>query len=177
VIPKVKDGTVILMNVPSKKVIETNTNILKEYVNKKNYNAVYVTVNKPFSELIKNFQKEKINMKKVFIIDAVTPFELTDHVRTEEAVFLGSPKVLTNISITTTSAVEKLKTARMVIFDSISTLLIHNDFDKVEEFIHFITNKMKGLNVITIMILINELTDKKSISQLGAFADEIINIE
>lgn len=174
---KVKEGDIVLLSVPSKKLIEINTKLLKEYITKKNYDVVYVTVNKPFSDLIENFKREKINTNKIFIIDAVTPQELINPIRTENAVFVGSPKVLTNISITTISAIERIKTAKMLIFDSISTLLIYNDFEIVKEFIHFITTKLKELKITVIMNCIKEMNNKETLAQLNAFADEIINIE
>lgn len=84
---------------------------------------------------------------------------------------------LTNISISTTSLISKLDTAKMLIFDSISTLLVYNDFETVKDFIHFISKKMKELKVTFAMICIKDRTDEKVISQLSAFVDEVIEIE
>ena len=169
----IKEGQVVLVVVPAKKLIKINTKFLKWYISKKNYGVVYVTVNKPFSTLIEGFQKAKIETSKIFIIDAVSP----RMGRTENAVFIGSPKELTNISITTTSTIKKIKTAKMLIFDSISTLLVYNKFEVVKDFIHFIANKMKELKVTFVMTCIKEMTDKKTISDLRAFADDIVEVD
>jgi archaellum biogenesis ATPase FlaH len=169
----IKEGDVILMVAPAKKLIKINTEILKWYVNKKKYDVVYVTVNKPFSYLVEGFQKAKININKIFIIDAVSPRE----VRGGNAVFIGSPRELTNISITTTSAIKKLKAAKILIFDSISTLLVYNEFKVVKDFIRFISNEMKSLKVTFVMTCIKEMTDKKTIAELRAFVDDIIEIK
>lgn len=174
---EIKDGSVILIKVPSKKLIETNIQILKHYVRDKKYGAVYVTVNKPFSELIERFKEEKIDTSKIFVIDAVTPRKFVNgNSRAENAVFIGSPKELTNISITTTSKIKELKTAKVLIFDSVSTLLIYNEFDSVRDFIRFISNKMKELNVTFAMICIKDAADEKLVSQLSSFVDEIIDV-
>ena len=169
----IKEGNVILFVIPVKKLIELNTQLLKWYITEKKYGVVYVTVNKPFSTLIEHFQKEKIDTSKIFIIDAISPHE----VRAGNAVFIKSPKELTNISITTTSTLEKLKTAKILIFDSISTLLVYNKFEVVKDFIHFITNKMKELKVTFVMTCIKEMTDKKTLSDLRAFVDNIIEVD
>jgi len=175
---EIKDGSVVLVKVPSKKLIETNVQILKHYVRDKKYSAVYVTVNKPFSELIEKFKEEKIDTDKIFVIDAVTPRKfINGNSRAENAVFIGSPRELTNISITTTSKIKELKTAKVLIFDSVSTLLVYNEFDSVKDFVRFISNKMKELNVTFAMICIKESVDEKFISQLSSFVDEIIEIE
>jgi archaellum biogenesis ATPase FlaH len=173
----IKDGSVVLIKVPSKKLIETNTNLLKHYISDKHYNVVYVTINKPFSELIEHFKDKKIDTNKIFIIDAVTPQKLHNGHRTENCVFIGSPKELTNISITTTSAIEKLASSRVLIFDSVSTLLFYNSFETVKDFISFISKKMKALKVTFAMICIKDTTNEKIISQLSSFVDEIIEID
>ena len=170
---KIKDGNTVLIIIPAEKLIETNTKILKRYITEKKNDVVYVTVNKPFSTLIEHFQKEKIKTDKIFIIDAISPHE----VRAGNAVFIKSPKQLTNISITTTSTIKKLKKAKILIFDSISTLLVYNKFEIVKDFIHFIANKMKELKVTFVMTCIKEMTDKKTISQLRAFVDNVIEID
>ncbi|MDD5191565.1 MAG: ATPase domain-containing protein [Candidatus Nanoarchaeia archaeon] len=174
---EIGEGDIVLIKVPSKKIVETNTNILKHYVSVKGYNIVYVTVNKPFSELIEGFKKIGIDTGKIFIIDAVTPRRMTNGNRSGNAVFIGSPKELTNISISTTSTVKELTGAKILIFDSVSTLLFHNDFGTVKDFIRFISNKMKELKVTFAMICIKDMTDEKMISQLSSFADKIIEIE
>ncbi len=170
----IKEGNTVLVVVPVAKLIEINTNLLKWYISKKNYEVVYVTVNKPFSTLIEGFQKAKIETSKIFIIDAVSP---RGGLRTGNAVFIGSPKELTNISITTTSTIKKLKTAKVLIFDSISTLLVYNKLKIVKEFVHFITNEMKNLKVTFVMSCIKEMTDEKTIGELRAFVDDVIEIK
>lgn len=102
---EIKEGSTILINVSAKKLIETNNAILKYYISKKDYGVVYVTVNKPFSDLVEGFKKSKIDIDKIFIIDAVSPRSVSQSDRTENAVFIGSPKELTNISISTTSII------------------------------------------------------------------------
>jgi hypothetical protein len=67
----IKEGNTVLVIVPSKKLLEINIDILKWYISKKNCGVVYVTVNKPFSDLISKFKKARIDINKIFIVDAV----------------------------------------------------------------------------------------------------------
>ena len=170
---RIKEGNIVLLVTPAEKLVETNVELLKWYISKKKYDVVYVTVNKPFSTLIERFQKEKIETSKIFIIDAISPSTTI----VGNAIFIGSPKELTNISISTTSTIKKLKTAKVLVFDSISTLLVYNKFEVVKDFIHFITNKMKSLKITFLMTCIKEMTDEKTIAELRAFVDDIIEIE
>jgi archaellum biogenesis ATPase FlaH len=170
---KIKEGNSVLVIVPIKRLADINTQLLKYYISEKNYGVVYVTVNKPFSSLIDGFQREKIDTSKIFIIDAVSPRSG----REENAVFIGSPKELTNISITTTSTIKKYKEAKMLVFDTISTLLVYNKFDVVKDFIRYISNELKNLKITFVMTCVKEMTDKKIIAQLRAFADDVIEVE
>jgi len=123
--------------------------------------------------LIEHFQENRIDASKIFIIDAISPRTQ----RAGNAVFIGSPKELTNISITTTSTLKKLKTAKVLIFDSISTLLVYNKFEVVKDFVSFITKEMKNLKVTFVMNVIKEMTDEKTVAELSAFVDEIVETE
>jgi KaiC/GvpD/RAD55 family RecA-like ATPase len=170
---EIKEGSVVLMVIPSQKLIDINTQILKWYISEKKCGVVYVTVNKPFSTLITGFQREKIDTSKIFIIDAVSPRVG----REENAVFIGSPKELTNISITTASTIKKLKEAKILIFDSISTLLAYNDFETVKKFVCFISNEMKNWKMTFVMTCVKDIMDKDKISELKDFADNVVEIE
>ena len=62
-------------------------------------------------------------------------------------------------------------------FDSISTLLVYNKFEVVKDFVHFISNEMKNLKIAFVMTCIKEMTDEKTIAELRAFVDDVIEIE
>lgn len=172
---EIKDGEVILINVSEKKLIETTTQILKDYIMEKGYYVVYVTVNKPFSTLIEIYKREGINTDKIFIVDATTPY--TEPHRIGNGVFVGSPKELTNISISTLSAIKKFELSKILILDSISTMLLYNNFDIVRDFIRFISDKMRELKITFVIMGIKELADEKIVSRIGQFCDKIIDAE
>ena len=174
---EIEEGETIMINVPSSKLTDVNSQLIKWYISRKDCNIVYVTVNKPLSDIHAGLIREGIDKSKVFIIDAITPRKFADNTRVENAVFIGSPKELTNISISTTSTIKNLKGAKVLIFDSVSTLLAYNDFDTVREFISFISNKMKELKVTFAIICIKDKTDEKIISKLTSFVDKVLNIE
>jgi archaellum biogenesis ATPase FlaH len=169
----IEDGSVVLVKVPSKKLDRTNTELLKWYISRKKCGVVYVTVNKPFSSLIDGFKKAKIDTNKIFIIDAVTPRVA----RTGNAIFVGSPRELINISISTTSVVEKFTDAKIIVFDSLGALLSYNKLETVIEFIQFISNKMRKLKITLAIICIKEMVDEKALSQLNSFVDYIFNVK
>ncbi len=171
-----KKEEVVLLIVSAQKYLEVSMEVLQHYCNEENSSCVYVSVNRPYTNLMNLIKKNKINSEKIFVIDAITP----DSARREDvenAVFIGNPKGLTDISISANSAVKNLPEGnRVLFFDSLSTLLIYNDSGSVTKFVHFLINKMKEWKISGIIISLEKETDAKLTSQLSQFVDKVIEI-
>lgn len=98
--------------------------------------------------------------------------------KARNAVFVGSPKDLTDISIATTMAIKSVpKGYRLLFIDSISTLGLYNDAGTVAKFTHFLINKMRELKCTGVIISLEKETDEKMISQLSQFCDKIVKVK
>lgn len=172
-----KKGEVVLLIVSAQKYLAVSMDVLKHYCNTEKNSCVYVSVNKPYNTLMNIIEKNKINKDKLFVIDAITPpYAQTKSV--DNAIFIGNPKGLTDISISASSAVKNLpKGDRMLFFDSLSTLLIYNDVGSVTKFAHFLINKMKDWDISGVIISLEKETDAKLSSQLSQFVDKVVEIK
>ena len=172
-----KKGEVILLIVSAQKYLSVSMEVLKYYCNNEKNSCVYVSVNRAYSTLMNLIKKNKINTDKLFVIDAITP----PSVQTKDvsnAIFIGNPRGLTDISISANSAVKNLpKGDRMLFFDSLSTLLIYNDIGSVTKFAHFLINKMKEWSISGVIISLEKETDAKLSSQLSQFVDKVVEIK
>ena len=174
---ELKEGETVLFITSAQEYVSTNLAILKRYITNKKCYCVYITVNKPYATLIKLLQQEKIDTKKMFFIDAITPVA-SGMQRAGNAVFVGNPNGLTNISIATTSAIKSMpENHRLLFLDSISTLILYNDAGSVTKFSHFFINKMKEWNCTGAIISLEKETDEKMISQLSQFVDKVIEVK
>ena len=174
---ELKDGEIILFLTSAKKYLSTNLELLEYYINKQKSYCVYVTVNRPYTALMKIFQDNAINTNKIFVIDAITPVS-SGKVRANNAVFVGSPQELTNISISATSAINSMpKGNRLLFFDTLSTLSVYNDEGSVTKFIHFIINKMREWYISGAIISMEKETDDKMLTQLSQFCDKVIEVK
>lgn len=172
-----KEGEIILFLVSAQKYLHVNLEILKEYVNKQKKYCVYITVNRSYNSLMEIFKKEKISTDRLFIIDAVTPVGTTMK-RVENAVFVGSPRGLTNISIAATSAIQSMpKGNRLLFLDTVSTLIIYNNVGTVTKFAHFLITKMREWGAGGAVISLEKETDKGLVNQLSPFCDRVVNIK
>jgi len=172
-----KKGEVILLIVSAKKYAKVNMEVLKHYCNTEKSSCVYVSVNRSYDNLISLINRNKINSDKLFVIDAITP--VSDKLKDiSNALFVGSPRGLTDISISATSAIQNLpKGDRTLFLDSLSTLLIYNDVGSVTKFSHFLINKIKTWEISGVIISLEKETDEKLSSQLSQFVDRVVEIK
>ena len=162
--------------VDADKYEKTNLNIIKNLVGE-GTPGVYVTLNKPHITVKKLFEREKINLNQVIFIDAVTNTVGGKVEKTDDCLFIGSPKNLSDISIAMDQAIMAIpKKDKFLFFDSLSTLLLYNDVSVVAKFVHFLSGKMRIWEVKGIIISLRRAKDKELIQELKEFCDVVLNL-
>ncbi len=173
---KIKGNQVILYITSKNKYSSTNANILKHYVNKKKNYCVYVTVNKQYSALEKDLKNKKVNTKNILFVDAITP--LSSKVDADNAIFVGSPSALTSISLTITSALKKVPEGkRVLLLDSISTMMVYNNLGSVSKFSNFLIKKMQDWKVSGAILSIEKENSEEISDYLSQIVDKVIEVK
>ncbi|MFA5406267.1 MAG: ATPase domain-containing protein [Candidatus Nanoarchaeia archaeon] len=145
------ENKIILLLVPG---ITYNQSILKFSRTLSNRYVCYVTLNKSFSALVESFKYKRVKADKFFFIDCVTKTVISP-AREKNVSFIKSPSALTDLSL----AIKKqLPKSDIIVIDSLSTLLIYHEPDRVANFIHNIINKVQ-LNKKTILIVLMSKSD------------------
>ncbi len=166
---------IALATVGAKNYQDTNILLVKHLTKDKNTPGVYVTLNKPFENIKKEFEKKGVNTKLIIFIDAVTKTSGGKTEKTKNCLFIGNPENLTDISVAMDQAVRSLPGKdRFLFFDSLSTLLLYNRIETVAKFIHFLAGKMRVWKVKGVIISL-EKTDKELIEELSQFCDVVID--
>lgn len=172
---KLKEGKIILFVTNTKKYNKVNMEILKHYLNEKKHYCVYVTVNKPYATLKKSLENKEIDLEKIFFIDAVSP---TEETRSGNAVFLGSPKALTKISLVSTKALEKMpKKKRFLFIDSVTTLSLYNETGNVSKFMDFLIKKMREGGITASIISLKKEKSEDISNYLSQLVDEVVEVD
>jgi len=144
------------------------------YFTGKSQRGVYVTLNKPYSVLAKNFGKAGIPSESLFFVDGITNVpaaeEGADHA------CLGAGIDLSNLCIGISRAVGKLKEEKFLLLDSLSTLLIYNDSKAVSKFAHLLTEKMRRWDTQGSLLTVEMNAEKDVVSQLAPFCDKVVKI-
>ena len=156
---------------------EANLQILNFLVNKQNATGSYITVNRPYANVVETLKERNIDSNKIHFIDCITKTAGGKLPNVKNCEFVSSPEHLTELSIALhnyiTSSDEK---NRFLHIDSLSTLCVHNDSESILKFVHYLTGKMRVFGLNGIIISLKEETDKKMISELSQFCDKMIHI-
>jgi len=162
---------VALAVVNAGKYKDTNMSIIKGLVDQ-NTPGVYVSLNLPYTTLKKNFETKKVDTSKVIFIDAITKTAGGKIEKKKDCLFIGSPKNLSDISVSMDQAIMAIPTKdKFLFFDSLSTLLLYNDVKVVAKFVHFLSGKMRIWKVKGIIISLRRKEDKDLIDELETFCD------
>ncbi len=167
---------VALAVVDSAKYQKTNVKIIKKLVDE-GTPGVYVTLNKPYENIKKQFQKEKIDVTNVIFIDAVTKTVGGKIEKKKDCLYIGNPKNLSDISIAMDQAIMAIPAKnKFLFFDSLSTLLLYNDVRVVAKFVHFLSGKMRVWKVKGIIISLRRTKDQELIEELKGFCDVTLDL-
>ena len=162
---------------PTENYESTNLELLRMLSSQKGIVGNYVSVNRPFNDLVQKLNDSKINHDNLFFIDCITKKIGGKPIDVPNCVYIDSPSALTDISIAMHQFIEHTKVHNQFIYiDSISTLSIHNDMNKMLKFIHYLTGKIRLWGIQGIMVALHEDTDQKLISEISQFCDKMIDL-
>ena len=134
-------------------------------------NIGYVSLNKPYNTLTDILSKNGIDMNKFNFIDGITK-TVTEPKPTKNCIFISAPNALVELNIEITNLCKK-NTPDMIIFDSLSSLLVYESGNVLLEFVHSIINVLRVHNVKGAFIIMK--SDLNALLKgLEMFADKII---
>ncbi len=176
---KLDSNQLVLVVAPSKKIQETILDVLRYFLNTKNAYCVYATIAKPYKTMLNILTQNKIKTDRVFFIDCITPVSTAGSMQRIGNCVFCQPQSLTSISIALTTALQNLPkdNEKVLILDTLSTMMLYNESKTVTIFVHSLTGKLREWGVKSVILTLEEETDKKVISQIGTFVDEVLEVK
>jgi len=170
---EIENKELVFLIVPSDKVDEINKDILEYFINKKKAICIHTTFAKPYKVILKNLKKETINTNRLFIIECVTPVSQWGEISGKDNIIFCQPNSLTNISISVTTALKNMPRDkdRVLVLDTISTLMLYNNKNDVIKFIHYLIGEIRRYDVKSFIFTLDEDSDKSVISEISRFCD------
>lgn len=169
----IEENDIVLLLLPNQSYSEKIKDIAV-IVSKTGKKICYVSVNKPFETLLKDFEKNRIDHKKFYIIDCVTK-NVGGASPADNVVCVSSPKALTEMNIAIKNVLETAKT-EITMFDSLSTLLIYEDPHVVIRFVHSIVSMFRALKSKGILISLKDDIQSELIKDLNMFVDKVVEM-
>ena len=143
------------------------------------YVVIIVTTNQPYSILKKAYEKDGIDLSKVRFIDAITRYAVGEVPSGVPMVrFTSSPSDLTQLGIAIGDSLKDLSGRKAaILLDSVSTMLIYLPSANLSKFIHFVSSKLKILDMTGIFLAVEDGLDPMLLSQLTTFVDQVVNMD
>jgi hypothetical protein len=162
---------------PSNDYEKHNLDLVKLMSSQKGIVGNYVSVNRPYTDLIAQFKNSNISHENIFFTDCITKELGGKPVEADNCIYIDSPKALTDISIAMHQFIDHTPNHEKFIYvDSISTLGIHNNANTMLKFVHYLTGKMRLWGIKGVMVALHEDSDRKLIGEVSQFCDKIIDM-
>jgi hypothetical protein len=155
---------------------QRNIEVIRE-VSSLGYHTIVVATNFPYSVLQKLYAENGVKLASVSFIDTVTKASIGSAPNIPGVVrFVNNPANLTDMGIAVTEVVKEHAGKKVcILYDSISTVLIYLTSPNISKFIHFVTNKLRLMDISGVFLAVEKGLDPMLISQLTTFVDKVID--
>jgi len=170
---EVKLGGIIVFLIPNSKYGKK----LNEIVASSSRNSeglCYVSLNKPYDTLMPMFRSIGVDVKKMVFIDCIK-YGFGNADGGMKVVFVSSPKALTEMDIAIKKVLDGEKVS-VLVFDSLSTLLVYDEPSTVIKFSHSIISKLRAAGVGGVFLCLSGDVKSELIKDLSMFADRIVEV-
>ena len=167
---------IFLILASPKTIRQRNIEILKE-ISALGYHTVVITTNFPYSVLAKLYAQSGVSPDSVSFIDAVTRNSIGNAENIPGVVrFINNPANLTDMGIAVTEVLKEHSGQKVcIMYDSVSTLLIYLSSANISKFIHFVTNKLRLMDISGVFLAVEKGLDPMLMTQLTTFVDTVID--
>ena len=167
----IQKKTIVLAIIPPQHYFDIHIFLLKYWMDISKGNGIYISLNRPYKNLIETLNHGKIDHKRLFFIDCVTKNE----VDIPNCYFLKTQQSLTNLSIAISSVLKSDKPS-FIFLDSLNTLALYNEKSAAIKFGHFLITKLRSNEVDGIILATPDEKNKDIINELSQISDKVIDL-
>ena len=168
------ENFIVLTLVKSENAERANMAMLNYLINRKGYRGNYVAISTPYASVSQMLRTNSINPESLFFIDCISKVA-GNEVEASNCICIESPQNLTDLSI----AIQELMNAKhgeFLLIDSINTLSIYNDRERLLKFMHFISTKIRLHELKGVMVSLHKGTDPEFLGDIAEFCDKTIDL-
>jgi hypothetical protein len=175
-----KTGWVTLLNAPLERYMDVNIEAIRVLIEDMGFKGIYITLNKPFPELLSIFSKAGLDVSKLKFIDAISQMYGDRPKESTQCKYVDGPLSITAIVDAVRGFIPSIGSQRSKVFvfiDSITTVLLYNHLPRTVRFSRFLTEDLRQTKVNGIMVSVAAgMTSERLIEEVKEFCDEVIDI-
>ncbi|MBU0497287.1 MAG: hypothetical protein KKC68_02775 [Candidatus Thermoplasmatota archaeon] len=128
----------------------------------------FVTISNSFKTLSNHF-KDLFNHQNIRFVDLISRYAGLSPHEPSKCIYIESPTMLEKAMLRMMGTFKDTskEADKYIIIDSVSALMIHNDFEIVRKFISLLMNRTRADNIHLVSILIEEEVDSNRLIQLN----------
>ncbi len=170
-------GTTNLLIVRLKDYATTPRALLTYFAQEK-MPGVYVSVNKPYMDIVKTLPNKETSIPQTQFVDAITALTGRGVEDNQVVTFIDSPLALVELNLAISDRMKGLvSNQKFLILDSVSTLLVYNTPQSVEKFCHTVIAKNRAENVLGLFLMIESEDHRGVVETLAQFVDNVITVK
>lgn len=162
---------ITILIIPNKEYAQGMSKLLKK-ADQTYQKIIYVNLNDFYKSLIRNLKRLDVDINKFFMVDAITLTSDKSEKKHDNVIFISSPNALIELSLGITQAINAEK-PDLLIFDSLSTLLIYESDSTVTKFIHSLIGKIKAAEIDAFFTALEGDSQNEAIKDLSMFVDKV----
>jgi len=166
------DKKIILVVIPNMEYNATILDISLQLSNTCNKIA-YISLNKLINPLKRSLQDKGVALQKIYFIDGITKTAISMPPEDVNGIFLPAPNDLTKLSIALTKTMQTYD-PDVILFDSLSTMLIYEDPSVVTQFVYSIINKVRAYGIKVVFTCLDGDKEKQLINNMSLIVDKIV---
>jgi len=170
----IPDDYIILIETTAEKAFEVSNASIK-FLEQRNEKGIIVSANRPYANLVNVYEKNGIDVSKMFILDCVSK-NLNGHTRADNVFFIENLSSLTDISLSINEKIDSIDGKKFLFFDSVTTMLIHNKPYVFARFIHNVLTKMRLNCMGGLLISLQDNTNREIRAEIAQLCDKVIRI-
>lgn len=170
------DSFIILINANSKDYFDSVLETLK-FMTDRGMGGVYLTSARPYNYILKSFEKYNIDPKNLFFIDTISCMAGKSAGEQGKCVFIENPSALEEVGMWTSILMDRIGNKnKVLIIDSLSTLLIYNESTALTKFSQMLINRLRLQGSSGIFTAIDTEVHEGFQNALTALCDKIIKL-
>ncbi len=170
----VEEGQIVLLETSAERALEIGLSAMKTMTQKNKATVIILSASRPCTNLLMLYTQNNIKTDRLLILDCVCKTTPASHTELSNIIFLKDVSALTSISLAITESIKKIPGKKIVIIDSINSMIIHNQANTFSQFIHSLLTKMRLLGVGGILLSLEVETDRTVRAKIAQLCDKVV---